>query len=97
MALVAAHLERKYDGKVVVRHGDAFEWAPPPGERYTVGWHDIWPNPHDATRWPEMGALEERFRPFCDWQGSWVREYLAAEQESQLLSGGSETINQRAG
>lgn len=81
IALVASHLEKKYDGRIVVYEGSAFDWNPPPGDRYTVGWHDIWPNPHDSSRWPEMETLEARYQPYCEWQGSWVRDYLDAEKE----------------
>lgn len=80
MALVAEHLESKYAGRIEVVHGSAFDWEPPDGVHYSVGWHDIWPNPHDSKRWPEMETLEAHYRPYCDWQGSWVRDYLEAEK-----------------
>ena len=86
IALVGDHLEAKYPGRVRVFQGNAFAWRPPAGARYTVGWHDIWPNPHDAGRWPEMEALEIRYRRYCDWQGSWVREYLREERTADVLT-----------
>lgn len=81
VALVAEYLETKYAGRVWTHEASAFDWEPPTGEHYTVAWHDIWPNPHDAGRWPEMEILEQHYRPFCDWQGCWVRDYLEAEKK----------------
>lgn len=80
IALAAGRLRAKYPGRLQVHEADAFSWLPPEGERYSVGWHDIWPNPHDQTRWPEMDVLEDRYRARCDWQGCWVRDYLEAEK-----------------
>lgn len=77
--LVAPYLSEKFGARVEIVEGSAFDWSPGTGSRFTVGWHDIWPNPHDQERWPEMDVLEERFAPYCEWQGSWTREHLSAE------------------
>jgi len=47
IGLVAPSLESCYDGRFEVINADAFEWLPPPGQRFSVAWHDIWPNPHE--------------------------------------------------
>lgn len=78
IALVAPHLEARYPGRLDIVHADALTWIPESGRRFTIGWHDIWPNPYAAECESEMLRLESRFEPHCDWQGSWPREYLAA-------------------
>lgn len=77
--LIGPYLSAKFGARVKIVQADAFAWLPPPDARYTVGWHDIWPNPHDRSRWPEMEELERRFAPYCDWQGCWMREHVEAE------------------
>lgn len=79
VALAASHLSERFGDRLRVLVADAFSWRPALGERFTVVWHDIWPNPHDRDRWSEMAMLEQRYRPYCDWQGCWVREYLKIE------------------
>lgn len=74
--LVAPYLRGRYPGKIEVVEADAFTWEPPAGRRFTVGWHDIWPDPHAPENAAEMGRLEERYRPCCDWQGFWPKTYL---------------------
>ncbi len=80
IALVAPGLIAAYGGRLKVVCANAFEWLPSAGERYSIGWHDIWPNPHEPGVLAEAERLEQRFAPWCDWQGNWVREYRAAEQ-----------------
>lgn len=86
--LVAPHLLKRYGAKLEITEGDAYRWQPPPGAAYSVGWHDIWPDPHDPAAWQQMEILEERFRPFCAWQGCWPRDYKLAERE-ELFAGES--------
>ncbi len=76
LRLVGPHLERKLGDRLEIVHGSAYEWLPPAGARYTVGWHDIWDNPLDPACTAEMETLESRFGPYCDWQGSWPRSFL---------------------
>lgn len=76
--LVRPHLAKRWGQKVEVVHADAFEWKPSPGERFTVGWHDVWPDPHgDAVR-ESVARLEAHHQTHCDWQGSWPTEYRRA-------------------
>lgn len=81
VALVAPHLELRYGPRLRVIHADAFTWEPEPENRFTVGWHDIWPIPQDPVALAEAQTLEDRYASVCDWQGSWPTEYLAAERE----------------
>jgi hypothetical protein len=76
--LVGPYLEHRYRDRVEIVHGDAFRWQPDAGRRFAVGWHDIWPDPHDRQAQAQAEQLESRFAPYCDWQGSWPREYLGA-------------------
>jgi len=78
--LVAPQLQRRYGAQVEVVNADAFEWIPPPGQWFSVAWHDIWPNPHEPGVLIQAERLERRYAPYCAWQGNWIREYLAAEQ-----------------
>ncbi len=76
--LVAPYLEKRYPGKVEVIEADAFCWDPSEERRFTVGWHDIWPDPYGAQVAREIGQLRERYESWCDWQGSWPEAYLTA-------------------
>jgi len=76
--LVALYLTGRYPGRIEVVEGDAFTWTPPADRRFTVGWHDIWPDPYGPAVAGEIERLEQRYRPWCDWQGSWPRGYLRA-------------------
>lgn len=85
--LVAPHLQSRYGEKLQILHADAFEWLPPPGIRYSVAWHDIWPNPYQESNAPEMDRLEERYAPYCDWQGVWARDFIVEGRTSRCRSG----------
>ena len=41
IAYVGPHFD---DPKVEIIHGDALEWKPAKGTRYSAVWHDIWPD-----------------------------------------------------
>ncbi len=71
--LVAPHLNDRFGNQIAIEHADAYTWAPPAGAHFSVGWHDIWPNPYPPEVTEEMARLEMRYAPYCDWQGSWPR------------------------
>ncbi len=81
VALVAPRLSERHRDRLRVVTADAFTWEPEPSERFTVGWHDIWPVPQDPVAIAEAQVLEDRFAGVCDWQASWPAEYVAAERE----------------
>lgn len=60
------------DPRVTIHHGDALTFRFPPGRRWSVVWHDIWPN-ICADNLPDMERLHRRYGSRCDWQGSWAR------------------------
>jgi spermidine synthase len=76
--LVAPHLHSHYPGKIEIIQADAFTWEPHREQRFTVGWHDIWPDPHTPANAEDMKRLEEHYRPWCDWQGFWPKTYQEA-------------------
>jgi hypothetical protein len=76
--LVQPSLHARHPGRVEVVEADAFSWDPAEGRRFTVVWHDIWPDPYLPEVEVEIARLEARYQPCCDWQGSWPREYLRA-------------------
>lgn len=80
--LVADSLEQRYPGRVEIIEADALRWDPPADARFSVGWHDIWPNPYDATITAEMDAVERRYAACCDWQACWAREWAESRRES---------------
>jgi hypothetical protein len=88
IGLVAPPLESRYDGRIEVINADAFEWLPPTGQRFSVAWHDIWPNPHQPGVLAQAERLECRYAPCCAWQGNWVREYRAAEDVEKIAMAG---------
>lgn len=73
--LIAPHLLERYAGRLDIIQADVFTWKPPEGARYSVVWHDIWPNPQAPEVVPEMDDLERRYRPYCQWHGSWPQEW----------------------
>jgi len=81
--LVGPYLEEWHPERVEIVEGDAFEWEPPADRHFSVGWHDIWPDPHEPIAQVGADELEARFAPYCDWQGSWPREYLRALGDSR--------------
>ena len=85
--LVAAHLQQRYGDRVEIVNADAFTWQPPHGQRFSVGWHDIWPNPHERGVMKQAAELERRFAPLCDWQGNWVRAYRDTEDAARRAAG----------
>lgn len=85
--LVAPHLLARYGARLRVVQADAFRWKPELGERFTVGWHDIWPNPLDAAVFPEIDRLHRHYQNCCDWQWSWPTDYLEAANVELLADG----------
>ncbi len=77
--LVAPYLAARYGERIEILAADAFSWVPPAGRRFTVGWHDIWPNPHAAEVDEEMARLRARHADWCDWQGFWPEAYRQEE------------------
>jgi len=87
--LVGPHLKARWGSKVEVVEADAFEWKPSPGERFSVGWHDVWPDPHgDAVR-DSVAKLEAHHQEHCDWQGSWPTEYRQADGDAAASATGN--------
>lgn len=77
--LVAPHLLERYPGRLEIVEADAFRWTPPAGRRFSVGWHDIWPNPHAPEVEDEVERLRAHHAGWCDWQGFWPVSYHRAE------------------
>ena len=67
------HLEGVADLEII--EADAYLYQPPKGIRYSVVWHDIWPDLCEDNL-KEMGTLHRRYGKRCDWQGSWGKELL---------------------
>jgi spermidine synthase len=86
--LVGPHVLARLADRLEIVQGSAFDWDPPVDTRYSVIWHDIWDNPQDVAVEREIQTLEGRYASFCDWQGSWPRDYLAAVDESTQQLGG---------
>ena len=84
IGLVAPSLESRYEDQIEVVNADAFEWMPLPGQRFSVAWHDIWPNPHEPGVLTQAEQLERRYAPYCGWQGNWIRDYRAVEKTERL-------------
>ncbi len=85
IALVADHMDERYGGRLRIINADVFDWDPEHGQRFTVGWHDIWPNPDENYR-HEMVQLRDKFAPHCDWQGFWSRDSYHQDSQKACLS-----------
>ncbi len=84
--LVGPYLNSRYPDKIHVVEGDAFHWEPEPGRQFSVGWHDIWPDPYTAANDGEMRQLEAHHGRWCDWQGFWPRCYLEAAEDPKFAA-----------
>ncbi len=73
--LVAGHMRKRYADRLQIIHADAFTWQPPKDARYSVVWHDIWPNPF-AVPEAEVEKLHQHYAPYADWQDSWTSKYF---------------------
>ncbi|WQY99782.1 spermidine synthase [Microbacterium phage MO526] len=72
---VIAAVGPHYEGERCSIHlGDALTLDWPAGTRWSVVWHDIWPE-ITAGNLPTMHRLHRRFGRRSDWQGSWARYY----------------------
>ena len=60
------------DPRVKIYNADALTINWPPGLRWSVVWHDIWPS-ICSDNLPEMTKLHRKYGHKCDWQGSWCR------------------------
>lgn len=78
--LVEPHYSRKFPHKFRLHQADAFTWKPINGERYSVVWHDIWPD-ISMDNLPEMTKLKRRFARRADWQGCWSESDCRAQRE----------------
>jgi hypothetical protein len=76
--LVQPWLRARHADRLEVVEADAFSWQPPDGRRFTVVWHDIWPDPSMPEIEADIAWLEARYQACCDWQGYWPREYHRA-------------------
>jgi hypothetical protein len=75
IALVGPTLTERYGDRLEIIEADAFTYKPPKGIRYSVVWHDIWPDLCEDNL-KTMGTLHRRYGKRCDWQGSWGKELL---------------------
>lgn len=60
------------DPRLTIHWGNALTHRFPPGDRWDVVWHDIWPT-ISAVNLPDMRTLHRRYGHRCTWQGSWAR------------------------
>ncbi len=73
--LVAPHLQAKYGERLEIINADAFCWQIPSNHKFSVVWHDIWPNPAAPQVAAEMTQLHQHYQKHCEWQGCWAREF----------------------
>ena len=79
IALVAPHLSPKIE----VLQADALEWLPPPGKKWDVIWHDIWPTiclDDCETRNVLIRRYARRARVF---HGAWAQDEIKRMQRGR--------------
>jgi hypothetical protein len=81
--LVGPYLDARYPGRIELVEADAFAWNAAAGRRYSVGWHDIWPDPLAPEVAMEVDRLQARYAAVCDWQGSWPQTYKESLQQNR--------------
>jgi hypothetical protein len=73
---VVALIGKHYSGpRCTIHVADAYTIKWPKGTRWTVAWHDIWPELCEDNL-PEMGKLARSYGNRVDWQGFWAKETL---------------------
>jgi spermidine synthase len=70
--LIGSHYAEAHPGRVTFHHGDAYTYRFPPGSRWNVVWHDVWPT-ITSDNWEGMNRLHRRYGGRADWQNSWCR------------------------
>lgn len=64
--------------RCTIHHADAFDIQWPTGTRWSVAWHDIWPEICEDNL-PEYTKLKRKYGRRVDWQGCWAEETIRAE------------------
>ena len=70
--LVGQYLIPAYP-RLKIHLGDAYDIAWPPGTRWDLAWHDIWPTIDDGNL-RGMDHLMRKYKNRVAWQGCWQRE-----------------------
>jgi hypothetical protein len=73
------------DPRVTIHHGDAFTYRFPPGTRWDIAWHDIWPT-INSDNLPEMEKLHRRYGGRVGWQDSWARSNCLSLRNRERLA-----------
>lgn len=64
--------------RCTIHHADAFTKQWPVGTRWSVAWHDIWPEINEDNL-PEYIKLKRKYGKRVDWQGCWAEDTIRAE------------------
>lgn len=72
----------RYGARVTIHEGDCLTRKWPTGVRWSVVWHDIWPD-ICTDNLPEMATLHRKYGRRCDWQGSWCHDLLLRHRREE--------------
>jgi hypothetical protein len=70
------------DPRIHIHEGDAYTIQWPKGMSWSVAWHDIWPT-ICTDNLEGMSKLHRRYGKRVQWQDSWMRDYLKAQQRRE--------------
>jgi hypothetical protein len=77
---IIKHIAPHYDDpRVTIHQGDALAMKWPVGTTWDMAWHDIWLN-MSGDNLPEMHKLHRKYGRRTQWQASWGREHIEAQQ-----------------
>lgn len=79
--LIGSVYAERFPGKVTFHHGDAYTYRFPPGTRWSMAWHDIWPT-ITGDNWEGMNRLHRRYGNRVGWQDSWMRDAVRRSLQS---------------
>lgn len=80
--VVASLVGQHYAGpRCTIHVADAYEIKWPPGTRWSVAWHDIWPDMCEDNL-PEMGRLARSYGRRVDWQGFWGKDEILRQRRA---------------
>lgn len=82
VSTIGKWFEDTYPGRVQVIQADGMTWIPPKGQKWDLGWYDIWPD-LCTDNLGEVAVLKRRFSKRCKWQAAWGEELLRSKRRQE--------------
>jgi hypothetical protein len=97
IALVAPSVEEFVQaGRLTIHHASCLTKQWPADVRWSVAWHDIWPDIVEANL-PDMRLLRSVFAGRCDWQACWGDGLLTGSEQGDSPRPGEQWVHKATG